>query len=110
MSDNGKSEQPKLNFKGQKSQTQPANKNQRADSSNSTNTSMDELFNSNTQLKAMTEGLRELRKELMSMLKREEIEDLIQKTISAIMSKIEETMSKKSKPKLIKELKHNMKN
>ncbi|KAH3861650.1 hypothetical protein DPMN_024584 [Dreissena polymorpha] len=95
MSGNGKSEQPKLNFKGQKPQTKPANKKQRADSNNSTNTSMDELFNINTQLEAMTEGLRELREDLKSMLKREEIEDLIQKTVSAIMSKIEETMSKK---------------
>ncbi|KAH3796048.1 hypothetical protein DPMN_149612 [Dreissena polymorpha] len=92
---NGKSEQPKLNFKGQKIQIKPANKKQHADSNNSTNTSMDELFNINTQLEAMTEGLRELREDLKSMLKREEIEDLIQKTVSAIMRKIEETMSKK---------------
>ncbi|KAH3704546.1 hypothetical protein DPMN_079603 [Dreissena polymorpha] len=96
MRGNGKSEQPKLNFKGQKPQTKPANKKQRADSNNSTNTIMDELFNINTQLEAMTEELRELREDL-SMLKREEIEDLIPKTVSAIMSKIEETVSKKIK-------------
>ncbi|KAH3788095.1 hypothetical protein DPMN_166225 [Dreissena polymorpha] len=50
----------------------------------------------------MTEGLRELRKDLKSMLKREEIEDLIQKTISAIMSKREETVSKKIETEVAK--------
>ena len=94
MSGCGKSEQQKLNFKGQKPQTKPANKKQRADSSNSTNTSMDELYNINTQLEAMTEGLSELREDIKSMLKREEIEDLIKKTVSSIMSKIEVTMAK----------------
>ncbi|KAH3710035.1 hypothetical protein DPMN_069501 [Dreissena polymorpha] len=90
----GKSEQPKLNFKGQKPLTKQANKKQRADSSNSTNISMDELYNINTQLEAMTEGLSELREDIKSMLKREEIEDLIKKTVSSIMSKIEVTMTK----------------
>ncbi|KAH3881522.1 hypothetical protein DPMN_005448 [Dreissena polymorpha] len=65
MSGNGKCEQPKLTFKGQKPQTKPANKKQRADSSNSTNTSMDKLYNINTQLEAMTDGLSELREEIV---------------------------------------------
>ena len=90
----GKSEQQKLNFKGQKPQTKPANKKQRADSSNSTNASMDELSNINTQLENLTEGLSELREDIKSTLKREEIEDLINKTVSTIMGKIEITMAK----------------
>ncbi|KAH3728138.1 hypothetical protein DPMN_054085 [Dreissena polymorpha] len=91
----GKSEQQKLNFKGQKPQTKPANKKQRADSNNSTNASMDELSNINTQLENLTEGLSELREDIsQSTLKREEIEDLINKTVSTIMGKIEITMAK----------------
>ena len=64
MSGNGKTDQPKLNFKGQKPQTKPAYKKQRADSNYSTNTSLDELVNIDTQLEAMTEGLGELREDL----------------------------------------------
>ncbi|KAH3868269.1 hypothetical protein DPMN_006984 [Dreissena polymorpha] len=94
MSSNGKFEQTKLNFKGKKPETKPANKKQRADSSNSTNTSMDDLSNINTLLENMTEGLAELREDFKSMLKREEIEDLIKKTVSTIMNKIEVTMIK----------------
>ncbi|KAH3782622.1 hypothetical protein DPMN_160541 [Dreissena polymorpha] len=94
MSSNGKLEQTKLNFKGKKPETKPANKKQRADSSNSTNTSMDDLSNINTLLENMTEGLAELREDFKSMLKREEKEDLIKNTVSTIMNKIEITMIK----------------
>ncbi|KAH3837600.1 hypothetical protein DPMN_110997 [Dreissena polymorpha] len=94
MSANGKSDQAHLNFKGQKPQTKPATKKQRADSNNSSNTSMEELTNIHTQLKAMTDGISELREDLKSMLKREEIEELIKNTISTIMKKIEESMIK----------------
>ncbi|KAH3791169.1 hypothetical protein DPMN_144649 [Dreissena polymorpha] len=94
MSVNGKSVQAHLNFKGQKPQTKPATKKQRADSNNSSNTSMEELTNIHTQLEAMTNGISELREGLKSMLKREEIEKLIKNTVSTIMKKIEESMLK----------------
>ncbi|KAH3741977.1 hypothetical protein DPMN_048707 [Dreissena polymorpha] len=92
MSVNGKSDQAHLNFKGQKPQTKPATKKQRADSNNSSNTSMEELTNIQTQLEAMTNGISELREDLKSMLKREEIEELITNSVSTIMKKIEESM------------------
>ncbi|KAH3889238.1 hypothetical protein DPMN_013289 [Dreissena polymorpha] len=43
----------------------------------------------------MTEGISNLRDDLKSMLKREEIEELIKNTVTTIMGKIEETMMKR---------------
>ncbi|KAH3720435.1 hypothetical protein DPMN_063334 [Dreissena polymorpha] len=94
MSSNGKLEQTKLNCKGKKPETKPANKKQRADSSNSINTSMDDLSNINTLLENMTEGYGELREDFKGMLKREEIEHLIKNTVSTIMNTIKITMIK----------------
>ncbi|KAH3727950.1 hypothetical protein DPMN_053896 [Dreissena polymorpha] len=53
---------------------------------------MEELKNIHTQLEAMTNGISELREDLKSMLKREELEELIKNTVSTIMKKIEESM------------------
>ncbi|KAH3720504.1 hypothetical protein DPMN_056872 [Dreissena polymorpha] len=95
MSANGKSDQAQLNFKGQKPQTKPATKKQRADSNNSNNNSMEELSSIHTQLEVMTEGICHLRDDLKSMLKKGEIEELIMNTVTTIMGKIEETMIKR---------------
>ncbi|KAH3863739.1 hypothetical protein DPMN_026737 [Dreissena polymorpha] len=53
---------------------------------------MEELINIHTQLEVMTEGISNLREDLESMLKREEIEELITSTVTSIIGKIEETM------------------
>ncbi|KAH3753389.1 hypothetical protein DPMN_188025 [Dreissena polymorpha] len=95
MSANSKSDHPQLNFKGQKPQTKPATKKQRADSNNSNNTSMEELMNIHTQLEVMTEGISNLREDLKSMLKTGEIEELITSTVTSIIGKLEETMVKR---------------
>ncbi|KAH3828884.1 hypothetical protein DPMN_130868 [Dreissena polymorpha] len=92
MSANSKPDQPQLNFKGQKPPTKPATKKQRSDSNN---TSMEELTNIHSQLEVMTDSISYLREDLKSMIKKDEIEELIKNTVTTIMGKIEETMIKR---------------
>ncbi|KAH3696827.1 hypothetical protein DPMN_084305 [Dreissena polymorpha] len=63
---------------------------------------MEELTNIHTQLEARTKGIGELREDLKSVLKREEIEELIKNTVSTIMKKIKESM--------LKQFEHEVKN
>jgi myosin heavy subunit len=94
MSENTIKGQAKLTFTGTKPQTKQATKKSRPDSETS-NSSMDELHTIQTQLQNMTEGITSLRDELKSMLKKEEIEELITSTITTFMAKIEENMNNK---------------
>ncbi|KAH3776559.1 hypothetical protein DPMN_177988 [Dreissena polymorpha] len=56
---------------------------------------MDELHAIQTQLQNMTKEITSSREELKSMLKKEEIEELITSTITTIMAEIEENMNNK---------------
>ena len=70
MSNNTTKKQLKLNFTGEKPQTKPAVKKYRPDTSDNSNSSMDELNSIHMQLQAMTDGISSLREDLKSMLRK----------------------------------------
>ena len=95
MSNNTTKKQLKLNFTGEKPQTKPAVKKYRPDTSDNSNSSMDELNSIHMQLQAMTDGISSLREDLKSMLRKDEVEQLITNTVTSVMHKIEQNMNKK---------------
>ena len=94
MSSNTTKNQPKLNFTGTKPQTKPAVKKYRPDTSDNSNSSMDELNSIHVQLQAMTDGISSLREDLKSMLRKDEIEQLITNAVTSLMQKMEQNMNK----------------
>lgn len=94
MSSNTTKNQPKLNFTGTKPQTKPAVKKYRPDTSDNSNSSMDELNSIHVQLQAMTDGISSLREDLKSMLRKDEIEQLITNAVTSLMHKMEQNMNK----------------
>lgn len=94
MSSNTTKNQPKLNFTGTKPQTKPAVKKYRPDTSDNSNSSMDELNSIHVQLQATTDGISSLREDLKSMLRKDKIEQLITNAVTSLMHKMEQNMNK----------------
>ncbi|KAH3843422.1 hypothetical protein DPMN_116940 [Dreissena polymorpha] len=86
MSNETKNQQ-KLNFTGTKPQTKSAVKKYRPDTSDNSNSSMEELNSINIQLQAMTEGISNLREDLKGMIKKDEVEMLITNTVTNLIKK-----------------------
>jgi prefoldin subunit 5 len=85
-----KKEQSKLTFSGsQKASTKPQVKRFQPDTSNNSNNSMDELNNITEQLDSMNKNIAELRGDLKSILKKDEVENLIKTTVTNIVTSLE---------------------